>query len=130
MKKTNWIILILILIGILAIFAYNFVYQEHRNIESEATAFSLDANAFVSAFQENATLAESKYLNQTVLISGVISEINTSNLTLNNSVFCSFSSENNLKEIKPNTKISIKGRCIGYDELLEQVKLDQCTVSQ
>ncbi|WP_044403894.1 hypothetical protein [Lacinutrix sp. Hel_I_90] len=130
MKKTNWIILVLILTGILAIFAYNFVYQEHRNIESEATAFSSNADVFVSEFQEDATVAESKYLNKTVLITGVISEINSSNLTLNDAVFCSFSSENNLKEIKPNTKISIKGRCIGYDELLEQVKLDQCTVSQ
>lgn len=128
MKKTYWVILILI--GILAIFAYNFVYQEHRSIESEAAAFSLDAKALLSAFQENTPLAESKYLNKTVVITGVISEINTSNLTLNDAVFCSFSSENNLQEIEPNTKISIKGRCIGYDELLEQVKLDQCTFSE
>lgn len=31
-------------------------------------------------------------------------------------------------ELKANNPISVKGRCIGYDDLLEEIKLDQCSI--
>ncbi|WAC03185.1 hypothetical protein N7U66_06230 [Lacinutrix neustonica] len=128
MKRSYWVILSLIII--LAIIAYNVVYQKHRIIEEETVAFSLNADDLINAFQNNSTLAESKFLNQTIQINGDVSEINTSNLTLNDVIFCSFNADNNLQKTELNTKISIKGRCIGYDDLLEQVKFDQCSISQ
>ena len=33
-----------------------------------------------------------------------------------------------LKKINPTNDISLKGRIIGYDDLLEELKLDQCII--
>ena len=32
------------------------------------------------------------------------------------------------RTLRPGTKISIKGRCVGYDDLLEIVKIDQAVL--
>ena len=68
---------------------------------------------------------EKKHLNKTIEITGRITDVTKSDLTLNNMVFCQFS-ENQLVEL--NSNITVKGRCIGYDDLLEQLKLDQCII--
>jgi len=41
-------------------------------------------------------------------------------------VQCSF--ESAIQGINANEQITIKGRCIGYDDLFEIVKLDQSTI--
>jgi hypothetical protein len=33
-----------------------------------------------------------------------------------------------LQKINPSNNISLKGRIIGYDDLLEELKLDQCII--
>lgn len=124
MKKIIIISFLLLSIGILA---YHYIYQDHRNIESEQTEFNTTPQKIRDAFSQDALKAEKKYLDKTIEVSGLISESNTKNLTLNDIVFCQF--ENTIeKSFKINSVIKIKGRCIGYDDLLEQVKLDQCTL--
>lgn len=125
MKKRYWITILVILL--LAYFGYNYIYQDHRDIEKETVAFTLKSNDLISEFQENQTSAETKYLNKTILVTGNISEINNTDLTINDAIFCSFNTDK-INTLTTKTNISIKGRCIGYDELLEQVKLDQCSI--
>ncbi len=122
----KWIIILLALL-IAAFIGYNYIYQDHRDIESEAAEFSMPSSEIALRFSEDATSAEQKFLNKTIEISGVISEMNSNDLTIDDKAFCQFSGE--IKEaIEVNSKIKIKGRVIGYDDLLEQVKLDQCTI--
>ena len=45
---------------------------------------------------------------------------------INNKIFCKF--DNIVNKININDSIVVKGRCIGYDELLEEIKLDQCSI--
>lgn len=124
MKK--WIIIIVILV-VAAFFGYNYIYQDHRTIENESAEFTITSLVIEREFSENMKTAETKYLNKTAEITGLVSEININNITLNDKVFCQFSKA--LKaSIKYNSNLKVKGRVIGYDDLLEQVKLDQCTI--
>ena len=123
MKK--WIILFFAIISIVAI--YNYVYQDHRNIQSEKAAYELSASEIVNSFLKNSEYAEKNYLNKTILIRGTITEMDKSNMTLNDSVWCVFDKQIS-DNIKINAQIEIKGRVIGYDDLLEQVKMDQCYI--
>ncbi len=121
----KWFILIVVLL--LALVVYNYVYQDHRNIEKETAVASISSTVISNEFTQNPTESERKYLNKTIEISGFISEPNIKDLTLDDKVFCQF--ENSIgKSFKINSKIKIKGRFIGYDDLLEQVKLDQCSI--
>ena len=116
----KWIVLlILVVIGIIA---YNYIYKEHRDIQSEKAQFVKTSKDLSDEFVVNPSASEQKYLNKTIEVSGTISELNAFDLTLDGSVFCQFSSK-----IKINAKdVIIKGRFIGFDDLLEEIKLDQC----
>ena len=121
MKK--WIAIILLLL--IVVIGYNYVYQDHRNISAETAEFALDAITIKNEFETDGVASEKKYLNKTVAILGIVSDSNDKEITLNSSVFCQL-----IKPLKTpllkDSKIKIKGRVIGYDDLLEQVKLDQC----
>ncbi|MFL1011216.1 OB-fold protein [Flavisericum labens] len=123
MKKWGTLIVIVI-IGILA---YNYIYQKHRNIKTEKAAYALSAIEIRDEFSVNPNQSESKYLNRTIEIKGEVTETSINSITLNNTVFCQFSNELDTS-LKINSQITIKGRFIGYDDLLEQIKLDQCLI--
>ena len=128
MEKKLWISLLFI--AVIGVIGYNYVYQDHRNISEESADFTVNATSLSQAFKINTQDAETKYLNKTLVVKGEISEINLTDLTLNDVVFCNFISTNKTTNtLKLNKTITIKGRCIGYDDLLEQIKLDQCTLT-
>ena len=122
----KWVILIFIIL--LVIVGYNYVYQDHRNIEKEAAAVTISSITISNEFAQTPIEAENKYLNSTIEVFGLITESNIKDITLNNKVFCQFEKEFN-KSFSINATLKIKGRVIGYDDLLEQVKLDQCSFS-
>lgn len=118
--------LILIVLLVLAIIGYNYIYQEHRNIESESPEFNLTAEALFSQFSENPSDSEKKYLNKTVQVKGIVSNIGEMSMVLNGNIFCQFQ-EPIEENVELKDFITLKGRCIGYDDLLEEIKLDQCS---
>ena len=128
--KNNKIIFISIAVILIAAFSvYNYVYQGHRDIQSEKAAYTLKAIDFVKDFEGNEQEATAKYLNKTIVIEGSLSSIDDTFVVLENVVFFAL----NKNEILPtsrllNTVVRIKGRCIGYDNLLEEVKMDQASL--
>ena len=124
MRMLRKIVLFGIIITILII-GYNYVYQDHRDIAKEEAKFELNSKEIKNEFVSNVFTAEEKYLNRTIEVSGTISETNIVDITIDDNVFCQFSNNIN-SSVNLNSIITIKGRVIGYDDLLEQVKLDQC----
>ena len=122
--KTRNILLILILaVIIVGFFGYNYLYQDHRDIQAEEAVSVISANDLLDLFVEDPS---HEYLNQTIVVNGVISEMESTAIVLNGKVHCT------LLETDPTLKlgslINVKGRCLGYDELFEIVKLDQCSL--
>lgn len=123
----NKIIFSGVLLIVVLVFTYNYLYQDHRDIETEHAEYKTTPQNIKDEFNANALKSENKYLNKTIEISGLVTESNLKNITLNQTVFCLF--DNNINLLLPvNSKLKIKGRYIGYDDLLEQVKLDQCSI--
>lgn len=123
-NKRNWI-LFLLLVTICMFISYQYIYQNHRDIKKEKAHYSTTPQTISDEFKQNPIEYEKKYLNKTIEISGITTETNYKDLTLNNTVFCQFTE---IHSVKINSIIKIKGRCIGYDDLFEQVKLDQCSI--
>lgn len=124
MKKWGLILLVILIGGIIG---YNYIYKDHRDIETEKPSFVLTSDSLIDEFSKNTTDSEQKYLNKTIEVSGKVTEINVEHLVLNGSIFCQFQGPipNSINNDQP---IRIKGRCIGYDDLLEEIKLDQSTI--
>lgn len=126
--KKKWIILLIVFISG-AYFLYRYINKDHRDISSEKAEFEISTVQLSSEFQSEPLKAQNNYLNKTIIVSGIVSDIETNTITLDNTIFCDMSSYINTNEIVVGVTVSIKGRCIGYDDLLEEIKLDQCTIS-
>ena len=119
------VVLIILLIG--GISLYKYTYQEHKNIESSNVDFKITALELSLDFGLDAEKASEKYVNKVIVVSGDVSELNPVSVMLNSVVLCYFTNET--EQVKQGSLI-IKGRCIGYDDLLEVVKLDQCSFEE
>lgn len=116
--------LFLVFVIIIAIIGYNYIFKSHRDIQTEVPKITITAKELTNNFLIATKDSEKKYLNKTIVVTGNISEINQNSLILNTSVFCKF---NNTINQTINNHVKIKGRLIGYDDLLEEIKLDQCS---
>ncbi|MAX69833.1 MAG: hypothetical protein CMC76_01855 [Flavobacteriaceae bacterium] len=121
------IIIIGVVVVVAIVIGYNYIYQDHRDIETETAEFILSSNEITNHFSSDPTTAEQKFLNKTIEVSGVVSDLGINEITIDDNIFCQFT-ELNQDAISPNSQVTVKGRVIGYDDLLEQVKLDQCTI--
>lgn len=126
-KKTAIITaVLLILLSASVYFYYGIIFKEARNIASEAPDFSLTAKKLLEDYNADPKRADSLYLNKTIEITGSTTKETDSVIILENTVFCLFKEK--IKDKTINKKMTIKGKCIGYDELFMEVKIDQCTV--
>jgi len=124
MRKIIFIIILLLIVGG---FGYKYIYQSHRDISSEKPDFTIDSGDLINEFVVNAELANHKYLNKTIKIMGKVTEINDGTISLNDAVLC-YMIQSEIDNSILNSKIVIKGRFIGYDDLLEELKIDQSSI--
>lgn len=126
-KLTKKLLLSALIVALLGFLAYQYALNGgSRNLESEAAAYKVSTKSWKLEFVANADLATKKYLNKAVAVSGVVLAIDKNVVTLQDGISCQFTA---VGLIKSGDKLIIKGRVTGYDDLLEEVKMDQCTVS-
>lgn len=126
MSKIKILFFIVIVAVIGGYFGYKYIMTGgERNIESEKSAYVVSSLTVFNEFSENSELASSKYLNKAVEISGKITSISPNLIILDEKISCQFQIEQ--KEVV-GSQIVIKGRVTGYDDLLEELKIDQCLI--
>lgn len=123
--KRGLLLLFVLVMGVLG--AYFYLYANHRDISKETPHYEFTASNLIKAFEIDVNAANALYLNQAVLVQGQITEIEPYALTVNHNVYVSFDKEIDI-DIKQGNFISIKARCIGYDELFGLVKMDQALI--
>ena len=123
MTKRRRLIFALALLLLGGYFLYDYVYKDHRNISAEVSKIEIVAPYLLERFKKDDAAS---LLNATLTVDGEITQTEEGTITLDSSVQCSMI--NGTKGLVKGDKIVIKGRCIGYDDLLEIVKLDQCTI--
>ncbi|MCX6207752.1 MAG: hypothetical protein NTZ19_16030 [Bacteroidetes bacterium] len=102
---------------------------KHRNPSTEKAKFEMTVDAFSKAFKDNAVEANKTYINQAVLLEGDITTISGVTVTLNN-VACNIDSTEviKIKDLKVGSKVKIQGLVVGYNDLMEEIALAQCTI--
>ena len=124
--QNKLIVIFILIIG--SIIAYSYMYPNHRSISEETVSFAVKADYIHEEFIQNSAQAEQKYLDQTLLVSGLVTAIDSKSLTIENKVYGQFETLNS--DLNVNDSVTVKGRCIGFDDLLEEIKLDQCTIKK
>ncbi len=99
-----------------------------RDLQSEDAAFTLKAKDFVVEFTTKEADANKKYLEKPVVISGVITSINNKEVLLDEVVVCGFTTPDT--SLKVGQAVSVKGRVVGFDDLMGSVNMDQCSINK
>jgi autonomous glycyl radical cofactor GrcA len=123
------IVVALLIFLVASIGGYLYVYQGHRDISNEKESFSVNVDTLYTEFMSDEFQANEKYLDKTISVSGRITKIDYKNksIVINEKLFALF--DNDLPaSIKPQLEVEVKWRLLGYDSLLEEIKLDQCVI--
>ena len=124
--EMNWKI-IRSIIPIIALFAFLYYTKSlQTDFVSEKPVLTTDAASLFWRFQINEA---DDLINKIVQVNGEVTGFDSTLLILNNSLICY--PENNKKiEVEIGKIINIKGRCISYDDLLQELRLDHVILIQ
>lgn len=100
--------------------------QPPAKIESKKVDFIGSSDELLSKIQQNAA----EWQDKVVVISGKITDLDDKGFMLSSSIYCQLRDSLKVSSLTADQNISIKGRIIGYDDLLEELKLDQCIIQQ
>lgn len=117
------VVILLVFIGIKYV-----IYKPHRTISEEKVFKSFTAENFIEAFEKD-TLFLTNYTNQTISIYAKEIELDFENKIglINNKIATRFEDFETLKNHSLKN-VTIKGRLVGYDELLDEFQMDQCII--
>ena len=127
MNKNIKIIGILFVAVLLVGFSvYNYVfYGGARDLASEEVAYSVTSKNITAEFAANILAATTKYSDKAIAVSGIVTAVTDSIVTIDNTIICNFKIPDT--NIKNEQAITIKGRLVGFDDLMGELKLDQCS---
>ena len=107
-------------------FTYN---KPHKDFSAAQTDITLEAAKLYEHYQNDLSDANLKFLDKVLLVNGPVTELNSNLVIIGGNIVCSLDSSYVLDTgIKLNDKISVKGRCIGYDDLFGEVRIDHCFI--
>ncbi len=127
MKKKLLIFAFLLATG--ATIIYFYMYKEHRNIATETADYTITVPDLQKEFLINDNVAYQKYQDKTIQIIGTISSTDDTNKTIivDDKLLATFLDKLS-EDLVVGKQITIKGRFLGYDDLVEEFKIDQATV--
>ena len=109
-------------------FTYN---KPHKDFSAAQTDITLEAAKLYEHYQNDLSDANLKFLDKVLLVNGPVTELNSNLVIIGGNIVCSLDSSYVLDTgFKLNDKISVKGRCIGYDDLFGEVRIDHCFIMQ
>lgn len=146
--KKNWIKRTLIIAGILLLAGIGFIrYLFSQKYEDTATVkaeYSLTAVQLIQEFKTNLAVANRRYTEKIVTVTGRVSEIESADTTVNikmtdttsgSYVIFAFQSQEMkmVKQIKEGDSVSLKGSCSGgeYSNILDAhfINFKRCTIN-
>ena len=114
---------------IIGISVYLYSYKGHRDIESETADYVVTVHGLEKEFTSNDSLAYLKYQDKTIELTAQVTTIDTTSngIVMGEKIFATFK-DPLPKDITSGKMLKIKGRFLGYDELLQEFKIDQSSV--
>lgn len=128
MKKK--ILATLLLIALAGIIGYNYMYKSHRDIATEKADITIDTATILNDYKTDEAKANTTYLDKVIAVTGKITnfDVASNSIIVDEKLFCT--AQDKLIDLKVNETITLKGRFLGYDDLLEEMKMDQITVNK
>ena len=129
MKKYIYLLIVLLAGG--SLLSYMYIYKDHRVIESEKACYNASAKALFDTYSANEKKANTNYLDKTVLVSGKVSSWDKdSKILVLDEILVATLTDSIGDPIQLYDEVKVKGRLIGFDSLLGELRLDQCVIQK
>ncbi len=96
------------------------MYKPHQNIETILPDFTGKTDAFKEKYSSDYTVLFTK----TVELSGIVVSLENGGFILDESIYCQL--KDSTKKPVKGQLVTVKGIVIGYDDLLNELKLKAC----
>lgn len=126
MKKK--IITTLAVLAVIGICMYFYMYKGHRDIASESADFTVTVAELQQQFAENPTKAGKQYADKCIEVSGSVTSVSPSDSTAGIDGKLNVKFKDAAAKISEKQQLKVKGRFVGYDDLLEEFKMDQASI--
>ncbi|CAN1562986.1 Protein of unknown function, OB-fold-containing [Flavobacteriaceae bacterium] len=128
-KKVKIIGIILVVALLIGFSVFNYVFHGGaRDLATEEVAFTVTSKNISAEFAANVAGATKKYSDKAIAVSGIVTAVTDSIVTIDNTIICNFKTPDT--SIKNEQAITVKGRLVGFDDLMGELKLDQCTINK
>ena len=124
-KIVGILLLAILLIGISINYAF---HGGARDLATEEAEFTISSKDIIDEFSLDVAKANLKYSDKAISISGKVTAVSDSIVTIDNTIICNFKIPDS--NIKNDQFINVKGRLVGFDDLMGELKLDQCSINK
>ena len=90
-----------------------------------APSIELSSAELIYKFSMDNTSNKSNLSENNILLSGAVTKVKKSALIVDKKIFCKF--KNGISDVKVGDTIRLLGKFIGYDELFQEYKLNDCS---
>ena len=128
-KKVKIIGVLFVIALIIGFSVFNYVFHGGaRDLATEDAAFTVTSKDIIAEFAANVPDATKKYSDKAIAVSGIVTAVADSIVTIDNTIICNFKTPDTT--IKNEQAITVKGRLVGFDDLMGELKLDQCSINK
>ena len=128
-KKVKIIGVVFVVALVIGFSVFNYVfYGGARDLATEDAVFTVTSKNITAEFTANVSAATKKYSDKAIAISGTVTAVTDSIVTIDNTIICYFKTPD--PTLKNEQAITIKGRLVGFDDLMGELKLDQCSINK
>ena len=123
-KKNKFFITVLMLFSSIGIVIYTYTMRAPTTIENKKIDFTGSAEELLLKITDHTE----EWQDKIVVVSGEVTSSDDKGIMLSRKIYCQLKQVTDIQKINLSNNISLKGRIIGYDDLLEELKLDQCII--
>ena len=108
----------------IGIVIYTYTMRAPTTIENKKIDFTGSAEELLLKITDHTE----EWQDKIVVVSGEVTSSDDKGIMLSRKIYCQLKQVTDFQKINLSNNISLKGRIIGYDDLLEELKLDQCII--
>lgn len=111
--------------SVVGAYAWGELNKPHRNISSEQPVAKFVPADLLAVFEADPTAAQLLYVNQAVVVFGVISSLDGPLFSMEGGVVGNWAKGAVPQDVKVGNLLKIQARVLAYDDLFSEVRLDQ-----
>ena len=113
-----------VLITIVGFSTYGYLFSAPTKPADTAPEFIGQAQEFSYLVTDDLAF----WVNKVVELTGEVSEVTDDGILINGTIYCQLDDQTVLETVAQNQRLTIKGKLVGFDELLMEIKLSQCII--